>query len=73
MIELHSVYIVLIIKSDFLEELVLTEAYELTCIGKEMVNVNDSSYKLWLCYLLLRTKTSCALQSTDARTVFVGW
>lgn len=46
MIELHRVYIVLIIKQDFLKELVPIEAYELTCIGKEKVNVNDSSYKL---------------------------
>lgn len=27
-----------------MKEFVLIEAYKLTCVGKEMVNVNDSSY-----------------------------
>lgn len=49
MIELHRVYTFLIIKQDFLEEVVLIEAYELTCIGKEVVSVNESSCKLWFC------------------------
>lgn len=33
------------------------EAYEFSSFGKEMVDVNESDYKLWLCYLLMSTKT----------------
>lgn len=32
------------------------EAYEFSSFGKEMVDVNESDYKLWLCYLLMSTK-----------------
>lgn len=39
-----------------MKEFVLMEAYEFSSFGKEMVDVNESDYKLWLCYLLMSTK-----------------